>query len=496
MFLTLINIVTCNYGQIIADHTVVDKFDDIPAEYINELKEMWLVYAGESHSEAIRTGLALLESALPAYAVNVVESGTPDAYTTTNLRVSRGTWGDLNNSSGWIYDYGEEDWWTNATAITRTKAGISYCNSNNLTIGALGFGWCWDAHGLTPTPSTDPVYGVHWYGSSKGGPSGDKYWGIDDGDFSLTSNPVNMDTYLSATQGYIDYCKTNNIPTKVFFTTGPVDDYSDYFGLETMYQATLKYQHIRNYVLADAGRILFDYADILCYDDNGTPTTATWNGHTFPFITNANLGDASIGHIGSTGAIRLAKAMWWMLARMAGWDGGDSSIPVTSITVTSNDGSSTINSLNGTLQLSATIAPTNATNKTVTWSIINGTGQATISATGLVTALANGSVTAIASANDGSDVSGTIDILINFSDAIYDHLNITISQNEVMFQLLDETYFNSKMSIYDMLGHLVFNRLIDNNIISINNQQLHSGIYIAVISNGSVEIAIKFIISK
>jgi len=320
-FLILFHVALIGKSQIIADHTVVDKFDDIPAEYINEVKKMWLVYAGESHSEAIRTGLALLEAAYPAYAVNVVESGTPDAYTTSNLRVSRGTWGDLNNSSGWIYDYGEEDWWTNATAISRTKAGISYCESNNLTIGALGFGWCWDAHGLTPTSATDPVYGVHWYGSSKGGPSGDKFWGIDDGDFSLTSNPVCMDTYLNATQEYIDYCITNNIPTKIFFTTGPVDDYSDYFGLEAMYQATLKYQHIRNYVLADAGRMLFDYADILCYDDNGTPTTATWNGHIFPYITNTNVGDESIGHIGSEGAIRLAKAMWWMLARMAGWDG-------------------------------------------------------------------------------------------------------------------------------------------------------------------------------
>ena len=26
-------------------------------------------------------------------------------------------------------------------------------------------------------------------------------------------------------------------------------------------------------------------------------------------------------HIGQRGALRLAKAMWWMLARMAGWDG-------------------------------------------------------------------------------------------------------------------------------------------------------------------------------
>ncbi len=30
----------------------------------------------------------------------------------------------------------------------------------------------------------------------------------------------------------------------------------------------------------------------------------------------------SIGHISNAGALRLAKAMWWMLARMAGWDGG------------------------------------------------------------------------------------------------------------------------------------------------------------------------------
>ncbi len=39
------------------------------------------------------------------------------------------------------------------------------------------------------------------------------------------------------------------------------------------------------------------------------------------YITSSNLGDADIGHIGEEGSIRLAKAMWWMLARLAGWDG-------------------------------------------------------------------------------------------------------------------------------------------------------------------------------
>ena len=73
---------------------------------------------------------------------------------------------------------------------------------------------------------------------------------------------------------------------------------------------------------ANPVRILFDHADILCYDDGSdTPNTTAWNGHTYPIITTANLGDGSVGHIGSAGAVRLAKAQWWMMARIAGWKG-------------------------------------------------------------------------------------------------------------------------------------------------------------------------------
>ena len=84
----------------------------------------------------------------------------------------------------------------------------------------------------------------------------------------------------------------------------------------------MKNEAIRNYVDLDATRILFDYADILCYNDESeTPNTTTWNGHTYPIITPTNGLPITTGHISNAGAVRLAKAQWWLLARIAGWDG-------------------------------------------------------------------------------------------------------------------------------------------------------------------------------
>ncbi len=307
------------FTQIIADHTIVDRYDEIPDYYLNKVKEMWLVYAGESHSAAIRSGLTMLENLNPVYQVNVIESGMPEPSTDIQLRASRATWGDILNSTGWIYSYGEEDWFTSLTAIARTKAGISHCNTNNLNLAAIGFGWCWDDTYGTLSNQHDPVYGTRWGGVSDGGPEGSRAWGLDPGDFAITGNSVCMDTYLKATQEYVDFCLANNYGTKVFFTTGPVDTYYD--SGEIGFQASLKHQYIRDYVKKDPTRILFDYADILCHDNNGVETSVTWNGHTFPRISPDNGTPEQIGHISNTGALRLAKAMWWMLARIAGWDG-------------------------------------------------------------------------------------------------------------------------------------------------------------------------------
>ncbi|WP_370575092.1 Ig-like domain-containing protein [Methanomethylovorans sp.] len=86
-------------------------------------------------------------------------------------------------------------------------------------------------------------------------------------------------------------------------------------------------------------------------------------------------------------------------------------VPVTSITIAGEGAATTVE--NGeTLQMTATVMPTTATNKDVTWSVVAGTGTATISTTGLLTGTKAGTTTVKATASDGSGVGGTLLITV------------------------------------------------------------------------------------
>ncbi len=312
--------------QIIVDHTSVAKYALIPQFYINEVKKMWFNLPGESHSSGYRKGVLFLAQLDSRFAVNVVEEGTPESYTSNHLRVSSAS---SYNYAKWWYGIGESGWYAAPGAIAGVKAYIDYANTHSLVISALGFGWCWDmTWGNSAGGTEDPVYKVHWAGSSDGGPQGNLRWGLDAGDQSLTGNSVCMDTYLNATQAYADYCIAQGYSTKVFFTTGPVDGYPG----ENGYQRQIKHDYIRSYITANSSRILFDYADILAWSDSGSENRPTWTDlysgvHSYQMIHPDNMLDlngtyAEDGdHIGGRGALRLGKAVWYMLARMAGWDG-------------------------------------------------------------------------------------------------------------------------------------------------------------------------------
>lgn len=308
---------------LIADHRAVNFCTNLTAADIARVTRLWISYAGESHSLGVRTGCLLLTNVDSRFQVAVQDAGTPEAATTNHLRVSRATWGDVRHTTGWQYGYGEEDWYTSASAIAQTKLGLYYCAANGPHLDVLAFGWCWDMKWHNGVGGgTNVTYGTRWAGSSADGPDGDLRWGLTSADDSLTGNRICMDTYLDATEQYRIHSRTSGCATAVIFTTGPVDGLS---GDEESYQLQVKNQSIRDYASNTADGILFDYADILCWDNAGVQNTRTWMNYnsmqkTFPAIAADNMLDMNGGyvedgdHIGQRGALRLAKALWWMLA--------------------------------------------------------------------------------------------------------------------------------------------------------------------------------------
>lgn len=77
-----------------------------------------------------------------------------------------------------------------------------------------------------------------------------------------------------------------------------------------------------------------------------------------------------------------------------------------------------------TYQYSAVVTPDNATNKSVTWSVDNGTGAATIDTNGVLTPTSLGTVTVKATAVDGSGVVGSKTVTIVAPDVLVTAITI------------------------------------------------------------------------
>lgn len=84
---------------------------------------------------------------------------------------------------------------------------------------------------------------------------------------------------------------------------------------------------------------------------------------------------------------------------------------VETITVSGAGGAITVAAA-ANLQMSALVVPANATLATVTWSVVPGTGTASIDAAGLLTGGTAGTVTVVATADDASGVTGTLEITV------------------------------------------------------------------------------------
>ena len=164
--------------------------------------------------------------------------------------------------------------------------------------------------------------------------------------------------------------------------------------------------------------------------------------------------------------------------------GGPGIVLVSSIQVLAAGGASSINVPSGTLQMFAVVAPSNATNPSVTWSVTN-SSIATINSSGILQAIRNGQVLVIATAQDGSNVSGSKLITIGNQVTAIDDVDNPKSTLLVYPNPFDGVFtidlFMSKfttdaqLSIYDITGRRLLQRSLS----------LHQGANILQISEAA-----------
>ena len=131
--LTLLISPIIQYGQIIADHTVIDQYDKIPQQYIDEVKKMLVDMAGESHSMGYIFAVNLLKDYDSRFQVNTY-AGTPPSYSSSYLRLGKHA------------TVGEQQYFTNTSAIAAYKSVISNQYATGNPFSVMGFAWCSDMY--------------------------------------------------------------------------------------------------------------------------------------------------------------------------------------------------------------------------------------------------------------------------------------------------------------------------------------------------------------
>jgi uncharacterized protein YjdB len=145
-------------------------------------------------------------------------------------------------------------------------------------------------------------------------------------------------------------------------------------------------------------------------------------------------------------------------ANMSGTSGRGTTVKfvvtqVNAITITGENGVTEITENAGTLQMIATVQPEDATNETVTWSVVNISGEAAIDQNGLLTAIADGTVKVIATANDGSNVAG--ELIVNISGQVEEPVAMAVTSDAPEFTVGVQEEFTVTTQANDDAGKMV-----------------------------------------
>jgi hypothetical protein len=259
---------------ILIDHNCTD-LSQIPANVIDDVQEnIRFHYAHTSHGEQLLCGLDQIEISNGVYDVEI----GGDIYDPLDPPFLPNVPGALciyNGNDGYKYIVPEGYW---------LEPGIDYTIStlnNNPTINVSGWMWCTQLD---------------------------------------TISEAGVQEYFDAMEAF--ELQFPNV-TFIYFTGNAQG--GGIYDPETGYNRHLRCNQIRQYC-AENNKILFDFENIDCWY-NGEMNYYIYNDDTIPMQHSAYNGD-ECGHVNGLSCIQKGNAVWWMMARLRGWQPGSRSLNI------------------------------------------------------------------------------------------------------------------------------------------------------------------------